>query len=71
MAALTPHNADPRKLDPKFKDETVKDEKPDVEDNGVQIVFRQQVVENGVAKEIVHGPMPREDWPAYEKEHGL
>jgi hypothetical protein len=68
----------PRNLDPKFKDEKnvsdeTHDETPEVaEDNGTQIVYRQQVQKgNGIVEEVVHGPMPREEWPAYEKEHGL
>lgn len=62
----------PRNLDPKFKDEkNVTDEVPETEDSGTQIVFRQQVQDGDTVKEIVHGPMPREDWTAYEKEHGL
>lgn len=71
----------PRNLDPKFKDEKnvseTTDEKPvtdeqNPDDTGTSIVYRQQVQKgDGTVEEVVHGPMPREEWAEYEKEHGL
>jgi len=35
------------------------------------IVFREPIIEDGVQGWKEHGPIPVEDWPAYEKENGL
>jgi len=41
-------------------------------DDVPMIVYREPYRdENGAMTEKIHGPMPVEDWPAYEKEHGL
>lgn len=65
----------PRDLDPKFKEEKPPVD-PEVEPKEVSdeslIVFRQNITNpDGTAGEVVHGPMPVADWPAYEKEHKL
>lgn len=42
------------------------------EDDRPMIVYRQTFVDaNGVQQTKEHGPMPVEDWAAYEKEHKL
>lgn len=55
---------DPRILDKKKKTK----DKPEE----TFIVYRQPVIdENGVQSYKEHGPIRTQDWPAYEKEHGL
>jgi len=73
--ATTP--ATPRDLDPNAKDKgttetvSVDTDNPNVDDS--MIVHKVVYVdpETGQPAEKLHGPMPRRDWPAYEKEHNL
>lgn len=71
----------PRNLDPKFKDVKPEDMPNDVEeteqeqestpDDRSMTVHHEYYMDGSVRKVRTHGPMPSEDWPAYEKKHGL
>lgn len=60
----------PRDLDPKFEDAKPKIDSYEPETDN--IVYRQIIVNpDGTPGEKLHGPMPRSEWAAYEKENGL